>query len=127
MNRREVLLGAVAGAAASAAPVGRAWAQESVAAARARGAAPQKIALVELIELTGHYDVEAGVNGQWQVNPLDIYDDERRPEYKDKPGGTKEAKYSAIYLRIKTADGLEGVYGPIEREPAFVVYDDLRP
>ena len=127
MNRREVLLGAMAGAAASVAPSGSARAQEVAAAARTRGVGPQRIAAVELLELNGHYQAEAGVNGQSQVNPLDIYDDERRPEYSDKPGGTKEVKYSAIYLRIKTADGLEGLYGPIEREPAFVVYDDLRP
>src|SRR5438105_209862 len=116
MNRREVLLGAMTVAASSVAPRGTAWAQESAAAARARGVGPQKIAAVELVELNGHYQAEAGVNGQSQVNPLDIYDDERRPEYKDKPDGTKEVKYSAIYLRIKTADGLEGLYGPIERE-----------
>jgi L-alanine-DL-glutamate epimerase-like enolase superfamily enzyme len=129
MNRREVLVGTMAGLAASVAPTKRVGVAQQVmeGAQPLRGVGPQKIATVELVEFTGHYTAEAGVNGQPQVNPLDVYDDERKPEYRDKPDGSRDVKYSAIYLRIKTADGLEGMYGPIEREPAFVVYDDLRP
>ena len=128
MNRRKLLLGAMAGAAASVAPLNRAWsAQTDASSLPGQTSATQKIASVELIELRGHYETEAGVNGQAQVNPLDIYDDQRPPVYSDKPAGTKQVKPSAIYLRIRTAEGLEGLYGPIEREPAFVVYDDLRP
>ena len=128
MNRREALLSGMAGLAATLAPnCPAAVAQSNAIAKRKPGGAQQRIAAVELVELSGHYEALAGVNGQAQVNPLDIYDDERRPEYTDKPGGMKQVKYSAIYLQIKTADGVEGLYGPIEREPAFVVYDDLRP
>ena len=87
------------------------------------GLRPQKITAVELLELRGHYEAEAGVNGQTQVNPLDIYDEMRRPVYHDKPAGTRRVNTTAIYLRIKTAEGLEGLYGPIEREPAMVVWE----
>lgn len=125
MNRREMLLRAGIGATATLA--GRSlWAQRSAVTHPAPDGATQKIADVELTELTGHYQAEAGVNGQWQVNPLDIYDEERRTPYADKPSGTRNVKTTAIYLRIRTQDGLEGLYGPIEREPAFVVYDELR-
>jgi L-alanine-DL-glutamate epimerase-like enolase superfamily enzyme len=61
------------------------------------------------------------------VNPLDVYDELRKPVYKDSPGGTKRVSTSAIYLRIRTDGGVEGLYGPIEREPAMVVWEDLRP
>jgi L-alanine-DL-glutamate epimerase-like enolase superfamily enzyme len=61
------------------------------------------------------------------VNPLDIYDELRPPIYKDKPDGSREVQYEANYIRIRTLAGLEGLYGPVEREPATIVYEDLRP
>jgi L-alanine-DL-glutamate epimerase-like enolase superfamily enzyme len=81
---------------------------------------------VELLELHGHYTEEAGVDHQPQVNPLDVYDALRPSPYQDKPNGTREVQYEAIYIRIRTADGLEGLYGPIEREPATIVLEDLQ-
>jgi hypothetical protein len=76
---------------------------------------PLKIESVELIEFHGRYTDEAGVNRQQQVNPLDIYDDLRPAPYTDKPSGTREVAASAVYLRIRTAGGPEGLYGPIEK------------
>ena len=90
------------------------------------GLAPLKIDTVELLELHGRYTEEAGVDRQWQVNPLDVYDDYRRPPYKDKPGGTREVQAEAIYIRIRTSAGLDGLYGPIDREPATIVLEDLQ-
>ena len=127
MSRRAALMGAVA---AGWMPAARGWGQAQAGAASVQrdGLRPQKITAVELVELHGHYEAEAGVNGQSQVNPLDIYDDLRKPVYRDRPGGgTRRVNTSAIYLRIKTADGLEGLYGPIEKEPAMVVWENLRP
>ena len=88
---------------------------------------PLKIEAVELIELLGHYTGAAGINGQQQVNPEDIYDSLRPRPYVDKPSGTKEVQTSAVYLRIHTVGGPEGLYGPIERDAAMVVQTDLRP
>jgi L-rhamnonate dehydratase len=88
---------------------------------------PLKIEAVELIELHGRYTEEAGVNRQQQVNPLDIYDDLRPAPYTDKPSGSKEVLTTAIYLRIRTAGGIDGLYGPIEKSAATVVNDELRP
>jgi L-alanine-DL-glutamate epimerase-like enolase superfamily enzyme len=127
MNRRDLLVGTIAGAAIGAVSNERTWAQSSAPNPGRTGTAPQKIAAVELLELHGHYEAEAGVNQQRQVNPLDIYEDQPALTYKDTPSGTKRVNTSAIYLRIKTQDGLEGIYGPIEREPAMVIYEDLRP
>jgi len=127
MNRRDLLVGTIAGAAVGAVSKERMWAQAPAQNPDRTGLAPQKIAAVELLELHGHYEAEAGVNQQRQVNPLDIYEDQPALTYKDTPSGTKRVNTSAIYLRIKTQDGLEGIYGPIEREPAMVIYEDLRP
>lgn len=90
------------------------------------GLAALKIDAVELLELHGHYTEEAGVDHQPQVNPLDVYDALRPAPYKDKPDGTREVQYEAIYIRIRTSAGLEGLYGPIEREPATIVLEDLQ-
>lgn len=127
MNRRDLVVGTIAGAAMGAVSKERMWAQAPAQNPGRTGLAPQKIAAVELLELHGHYEAEAGVNQQRQVNPLDIYEDQPALTYKDTPSGTKRVNTSAIYLRIKTQDGLEGIYGPIEREPAMVIYEDLRP
>src|SRR4051794_7416686 len=72
-----------------------------------------EIKAVELIELHGRYTEEAGVNGQQQVNPEDVYDSLRPVPYKDQPSGRKEVRTSAVYLRIRTSSGVEGLYGPV--------------
>src|SRR5580698_10452593 len=61
---------------------------------------PTKIEAVELVELHGRYTDASGINRQQQVNPLDIYDDLRPAPYADKPSGTREVLYTAVYLRI---------------------------
>jgi len=93
----------------------------------ADAAAPLKIESVELIELHGRYTDAAGVNRQQQVNPEDIYDTLRPQPYADHPSGTREVQTSAIYLRIRTSNGPEGLYGPIELDAALIVQAELRP
>ncbi|HVV28781.1 MAG TPA: enolase C-terminal domain-like protein [Rhizomicrobium sp.] len=110
---------AVAPAATSAQPV-----QTPIAAG---GVAPQKIASVEIIELRGSYDVEKGVDSQFEVTPLAVYDAYQQPDYVDKPDGTRTVKATALYLRIRCGSGLEGIYGPVDKEAATVVQDQIRP
>lgn len=88
---------------------------------------PLKIVEVQLIELKGSYETEAGLNSQPQVNPLDVYDALRPVPYHDKAAGQKRVSTTAIYVRIRTDAGLDGLYGPIERDAAIVVQEDLRP
>jgi hypothetical protein len=122
-NRRHFLLGAAATAFATAGQ----RSCRGLAPANDHGGGPLKIEEVELIELHGRYTDEAGVNGQPQVNPLDVYDDLRPEPYMRQASGSKEVHTSAIYLRLHTAGGIEGLYGPIEKSAAIVVQQELRP
>ncbi|MDE3167421.1 MAG: mandelate racemase, partial [Acidobacteriota bacterium] len=47
------------------------------------GTRPLKIGAVELFEVRGHRPVQRGVNQQYQVNPLHIYDELRPAPYRD--------------------------------------------
>jgi L-alanine-DL-glutamate epimerase-like enolase superfamily enzyme len=126
-NRRRFLTGITAASAAATSLPSTLAAQIQLEPAHSSGLSSLKIDSIDLLELHGHYTAEAGINHQAQVNPLDVYDQFRPAPYRDKPGATHDVQYEAIYLRIRTTAGLEGLYGPIEREPATIVYEDLRP
>jgi len=97
------------------------------AAAAFADARPLKISAVEIWELRGHHQTERGVDQQYQVNPLYVYDELRPAPYKDNPSPAPvNAPISALYLKIKTSDA-EGLYGPIDKEVAIVVDEQLRP
>ena len=86
-----------------------------------------KITAVELIRVEGRRSAISGVNNQHQVKPQDIYDELRPKPYRDSPNPTQATRnISAIYLRIKTDQGLEGLYGPIDKEAAIVVDQQLK-
>jgi L-rhamnonate dehydratase len=104
----------------------------SVPVSLATGAAiaetkPVKIDAVEVWEYRGHRQQVRGVDAQYQINPLFIYDELRPAPYHDNPnpGAAQSVPVSAYYVRIK-ADGLEGFYGPIEKEAAIVVDEQLK-
>ena len=81
-----------------------------------------RIGAVELWRVEGHRETLSGVNRQYQDQPLHIYDEHRPKPYRDPPNAEKTTvATSAIYLKIKTDAGLEGVYGPIDKEAAIVV------
>lgn len=126
-NRRRFLSALTASTAVAGLPLAEfARAQSPAAGHRPDGAASLKIDAVDVLELRGHYTTQSGINQQRQVNPLDVYDEFRPALYKDHPDGTREVQYTANYLRIRTAAGLDGLYGPIDREPATVLCEDLR-
>ncbi len=88
---------------------------------------PLPIEAVEVWELRGHRQTVRGVDAQYQINPLFIYDELRPAPYKDQPASApSQVAVSAFYVKIR-AGGLEGFYGPIEREAAIVVDEQLKP
>ena len=85
-----------------------------------------KISAIEIWRLEGRRQTQAGAHRQYQVQPLHVYDELRPKPYREPPpGGQAAVSTSALYLKIKTAEGLEGLYGPIDREAAIVVDQQL--
>ena len=89
---------------------------------------PAKITVVEIWQIRGHRNAPRGVDQQYQVNPLHIYDELRPAPYRDSPNPTTaNTATSALYLSIKTDAGADGLYGPIDREVALVINEQLKP
>jgi L-alanine-DL-glutamate epimerase-like enolase superfamily enzyme len=107
-------------AAATTVPALRAW----QAAARP---GRMKITGLELLRVEGERQALAGVNGQHQVQPLHIYEQLRPKEYSDATDSRPRAvRATALYLRVRTDAGLDGLYGPIDREAALLVDQQLK-
>lgn len=85
-----------------------------------------KIAAVELVQLSGHREDMRGIDHQHQVNPLHVYEELRPKPYRDTEPKTATSGVTALYLKIKTDGGPEGLYGPIDREAALVIEDQLK-
>ncbi len=86
-----------------------------------------KIRAVEIWELRGHREAVRGINQQYQVNPLDIYAELRPKPYADSVPSPARVPVTALYLRIGTEEGVEGLYGPLDKEAAIVVDEQLKP
>jgi L-alanine-DL-glutamate epimerase-like enolase superfamily enzyme len=86
-----------------------------------------RIEAIELWEYQGTREGVSGVDGQYQVQPLHVYDAYMPKEYRETGPGTKgPQKTTAIYLKLKASGGLEGLYGPVDREAAIVIDQQLR-
>jgi L-rhamnonate dehydratase len=89
---------------------------------------PLKITAVEIWQVRGHRQATRGIDQQYQVNPLFVYDELRPAPYKDSATPTtNNVPASALYLKIKTDAGVEGFYGPVDKEVALVIDEQLRP
>jgi L-rhamnonate dehydratase len=126
-SRRSFLRNAAVTAFATMSPSAFTYAMGAPPPDAATSGGPLTIKAVEIFELHGSYQEEGGVNHQAQVNPLDIYDRFRKPPYVDKPSGMRTVKSSAIYVRIKTSAGVDGLYGPIEKDAALILAAELKP
>lgn len=74
------------------------------------------------VEGAGPVSVEPS---QRQVRPLDIYAEDRAPLLHVPDGAGGPPLLRALYLRVKSSDGPEGLYGPIDEPVARVVMSDL--
>lgn len=82
---------------------------------------------VEFTRVEGAYETTLPQRQQYQVQPLHVYEELRPPRYSEQPAAKRTARTSAIYLKIRTKDGLEGLYGPIDSEGAVVVDRQIKP
>tara|TARA_A100001037_G_scaffold65192_1_gene57312 strand:+ start:31416 stop:32612 length:1197 start_codon:yes stop_codon:yes gene_type:complete len=88
-----------------------------------------KIEKVELRELSGTLKTE---NIFWEerlVRPIDIYPDYRAEEFNEtKFGRTQEGHeypISAVFIEIKTDEGVTGIGGPIDMAQAYLIKEQI--
>jgi L-rhamnonate dehydratase len=84
---------------------------------------------VEILKLSGTHQLVPGLNRQYQVNPLHLYEERRPKPFKDPAPGTREEKRALThyYVRIRTRGGVEGIYGAVDKEALPVLLGNLRP
>jgi L-alanine-DL-glutamate epimerase-like enolase superfamily enzyme len=59
---------------------------------------------------------------------LDVYPELRSPDAKSPPPADSSPRpIAAIYVRVETKDGPDGLYGPISADEAFIIRGRLRP
>lgn len=85
-----------------------------------------KIRDIELFRVEGRRQAVTGVDRQHQVNPLHVYDEHRPRPYRDGPPKEAAVPASASYIRIRSEEGADGLYGPIDKEAAIVTDQQLR-
>lgn len=83
-----------------------------------------RIASVEVLVVEGMVPARTGT-WQRQVRPLDRYAPGRvaEPERPASPGERRPAQ--ALYLRLVSSDGVEGLYGPVDEEAAWPIVRQL--
>ncbi len=83
---------------------------------------------LEIWRLEGTQEGVGGVHRQYQTRPLHVYDDQRPEPYVEPPAGTPGPQpRTSRYLVIKTREGVEGLYGPVDSEACVVVERQLKP
>src|SRR5678815_1321358 len=87
------------------------------------------ISEVEVLKLSGTHELVPGLDRQFQVNPLHLYEERRPKPFKDPPAGTKPERRALThyYVRIRTKGGTEGIYGAVDQEALPVLLGNLRP
>jgi len=83
-----------------------------------------KICDVKIFRVSGTWDGGGFPPGSRQAKQLDIY-----PEFNTDPqggkGGTRNIQ--ALYVQIDTDEGVSGLFGPIQKQQAFVIDTALKP
>lgn len=86
-----------------------------------------KIEAVEIWQYSGTRPAIPGANAQYQAQPLHIYESLQPPPYREAAASSaRPVPTSALYLRLKCTGGLEGLYGPIDKEAAIVIDQQMR-
>ena len=83
---------------------------------------------VEILKLSGTHELVKGLNRQYQVNPLHLYEERRPKPFVDPANGKPERlPLTHYYVRIRTKGGVEGLYGAVDPEALPVLLGVLRP
>lgn len=81
-----------------------------------------KISEVHIVRVHGTRSVDSAEPNALQAHPIDVYGD-RQPG----PVKTGARPVSALFVEIETDAGVTGIFGPIQKEQAFIIADQLGP
>lgn len=84
-----------------------------------------RITNVEVRRLRGRTKIRDGGSRQRQVQAIDLYDDQRKALLVPTETGETIGDATAHYLRIRTSDGIEGLYGPIDAVAGKLVLSEF--
>ncbi len=84
-----------------------------------------KITEVLLYEIQGTWPEATNLPRAVQVKPISLYPEFAPTQFAEH--SSDRAEMRAIYVEIRTDEGLAGIFGPIQRQQAFVIDNDLRP
>jgi L-rhamnonate dehydratase len=83
------------------------------------------ISEIEFWEFSGMRNPSEGFVGWIQSKPSQVFNN-ALPDPANWKEETGKQPYSALYIKIITKDGPEGIYGPIDKEAAIVVENQLK-
>jgi L-rhamnonate dehydratase len=82
---------------------------------------------IDVLKVFGTLTQVRGLNRQFQVNPLHLYEERRPRPFKDPADPRPESSTVAhYYVRIRTKGGAEGLYGALDAEVLPVLLGNLR-
>lgn len=82
---------------------------------------------IAVLKVTGPGNAIPGLNRQWHVNPSHLYPERRPPVYRENPQpSAARGSITHNYVRIRTRNGLEGLYGLVDNEAIAPVLEQLR-
>lgn len=84
-----------------------------------------RISAVEVLAVRGKRPADPPGPVQRQVRPLHRYDEHRPPPRRERDPAAAPSWTESLYLRIGTDGDAEGLYGPIDREAAWLIVDML--
>lgn len=86
-----------------------------------------RIAAIEVLKVAGPRTEPSGINRQHQVQPIHLYREHRPAEYRDaEQPANSTYRMTHHYVRIRTRNGLEGLYGYVDPEALPVLRGSLQ-
>ena len=84
-----------------------------------------KITDVIITEVRGTWPEATNLPRTVQVKPLSLYPEFAPNQFAEQSSDRSEMR--ALYVEVQTDEGISGLFGPIQRQQAFVIDNDLRP
>ncbi|MEM7034900.1 MAG: enolase C-terminal domain-like protein [Chloroflexota bacterium] len=84
-----------------------------------------KITDVVIIKVEGSWPEATQLPRTVQVKPISLYPEFAPNQYAEH--SVAKTDLEALYVEVQTDEGINGIFGPIQRQQAFIIDNDLRP